>query len=284
MIGIYKITNKNNNKSYIGQSIHCGKRLDEHSKGEQFIDEIIQLEGIENFDFNILKEVDKEELNYWEDYYIIKYNTLFPNGYNRKMNTSKDIQKEIKKLLEEKVPEEAEEELSICSETLAFKGTLFKIYIGLFFSSITYNDLYYIDKRKSSIVKLSKESNISRPTLYKYYEILKEKGIIKEDEKYIYIKKIKEITNYITKEEFKIMNYKKLYVLWKIRQNNNYGIKDFYLYELFWGEDERKKLNASSNKTIRRILEELIEIKKISVRLPKTTGHNLTIEIESIKS
>lgn len=284
MIGIYKITNKNNNKSYIGQSIHCGKRLDEHSKGEQFIDEIIQLEGIESFDFNILKEVDKEELNYWEDYYIIKYNTLFPNGYNRKMNTSKDIQKEIKKLLEEKVPEEAEEELSICSETLAFKGTLFKIYIGLFFSSITYNDLYYIDKRKSSIVKLSKESNISRPTFYKYYEILKEKGIIKEDEKYIYIKEIKEITNYITKEEFKIMNYKKLYVLWKIRQNNNYGIKDFYLYELFWGEDERKKLNASSNKTIRRILEELIEIKKISVRLPKTTGHNLTIEIESIKS
>lgn len=284
MIGIYKITNKNNNKSYIGQSIHCGKRLDEHSKGEQFIDEIIQLEGIENFDFNILKEVDKEELNYWEDYYIIKYNTLFPNGYNRKMNTSKDIQKEIKKLLEEKVPEEAEEELSICSETLAFKGTLFKIYIGLFFSSITYNDLYYIDKRKSSIVKLSKESNISRPTFYKYYEILKEKGIIKEDEKYIYIKEIKEITNYITKEEFKIMNYKKLYVLWKIRQNNNYGIKDFYLYELFWREDERKKLNASSNKTIRRILEELIEIKKISVRLPKTTGHNLTIEIESIKS
>jgi hypothetical protein len=284
MIGIYKITNKNNNKSYIGQSIHCGKRLDEHSKGEQFIDEIIQLEGIENFDFNILKEVDKVELNYWEDYYIIKYNTLFPNGYNRKMNTNKNTQKEIKKLLEEKMPEEIEKELSIHPETLVFKGTLFKIYIGLFFSSNTYNDLYYIDKSKSSIVKLSKESNISRPTFYKYYEILKEKDIIKEDERYIYVKEIKEITNYITKEEFKIMNYKKLYVLWKIRQNNNYGIKDFYLYELFWGEDERKKLNTSSNKTIKRILEELIEIKKISARFPKTTGHNLTIEIESIKS
>ena len=111
-----------------------------------------------------------------------------------------------------------------------------------------------------------------------------EKGIIKEDEKYIYIKEIKKITNYITKEEFKVMNYKKLYVLWKIRQNNNYGIKDFYLYELFWGEDERKKLNTSSNKTIKRILDELIEVKKILVRFPKTTGHNLTIEIESIKS
>lgn len=38
MIGIYKITNKLNNKSYIGQSIHCGKRLDEHTKGNQLID------------------------------------------------------------------------------------------------------------------------------------------------------------------------------------------------------------------------------------------------------
>lgn len=35
MIGIYRITNKLNNKSYIGQSVHCGKRLDEHSKGTQ---------------------------------------------------------------------------------------------------------------------------------------------------------------------------------------------------------------------------------------------------------
>ena len=33
LIGIYKIENKLNKKSYIGQSIHCGKRLDEHSKG-----------------------------------------------------------------------------------------------------------------------------------------------------------------------------------------------------------------------------------------------------------
>ena len=39
MIGIWSDksdqTNKLNNKSYIGQSVHCGKRLDEHSKGTQ---------------------------------------------------------------------------------------------------------------------------------------------------------------------------------------------------------------------------------------------------------
>ena len=81
MIGIYRITNKLNNKSYIGQSVHCGKRLDEHSKGTQLIDEIIQIEGIENFNFEILKEVEKNELNYWEDYFIIKFGTMFPSGY-----------------------------------------------------------------------------------------------------------------------------------------------------------------------------------------------------------
>lgn len=53
----------------------------------------------------------------------------------------------------------------------------------------------------------------------------------------------------------------------------------------YFGERmKEKKLNTSSNKIIRRILEELIEVKKISARLPKTTGYNLTIEIESIKS
>ena len=84
MIGIYKITNKLTQKSYIGQSIHCGKRLDEHSKGSQLIDQIIQIEGIENFQFEILKTCESADLSYWEDYYIIKYNTMYPNGYNKK--------------------------------------------------------------------------------------------------------------------------------------------------------------------------------------------------------
>ena len=51
MVGIYKITNKLNNKAYIGQSVHCGKRLDEHYKGNQLIDDVIRQDGIVNFTF-----------------------------------------------------------------------------------------------------------------------------------------------------------------------------------------------------------------------------------------
>lgn len=90
MVGVYKITNKQNGKSYIGQSVHCGKRLDEHCGGSQLIDEIIQIDGIENFTFEILKNVEKSELSLWEDYYILKYNTMFPNGYNQKWNCNQE--------------------------------------------------------------------------------------------------------------------------------------------------------------------------------------------------
>lgn len=112
MIGIYKITNKLNGKSYIGQSIHCGKRLDEHCNGNQLIDEVIQLEGIENFTFEILKQCDKSELAKWEDYYIIQYNTMFPEGYNKRWNTAP------KERLSTISPVEQEIEISENLETL----------------------------------------------------------------------------------------------------------------------------------------------------------------------
>lgn len=100
MVGIYKITNKLNGKSYIGQSIHCDKRFKEHCYGKkQFIDETIQLEGKENFIFELLEECEKDQLNEREDYYIAKYNTIFPNGYNKRWNTplkdKLDIKEEI---------------------------------------------------------------------------------------------------------------------------------------------------------------------------------------------
>lgn len=91
MIGIYKITNIINNKSYIGQSINIDKRLYEHKykafyKTDRSYNSAIhpafRKYGIENFSFEILEECLLEELDEKEKYYIQKYNSLIPNGYN----------------------------------------------------------------------------------------------------------------------------------------------------------------------------------------------------------
>ena len=57
---------------------------------------MIRQDGIVNFTFEILKEVNKEDLSYCEDYYIMKYNTLFPNGYNKKWNCNNKVRNKIK--------------------------------------------------------------------------------------------------------------------------------------------------------------------------------------------
>lgn len=84
MIGIYKITNKINNKSYIGQSVHIERRWIEHcipSSNSQ-IAQAIKQNGKENFDFQVLEECSIKELDEKEKYYIKKFNTINPNGYN----------------------------------------------------------------------------------------------------------------------------------------------------------------------------------------------------------
>ena len=85
MIGIYKFTNKINNKSYIGQSVNINRRYKEHKniyrENTIFHDALIEF-GFSNFIFTIVEECKINELNDKEIYYIKKYNTLFPNGYN----------------------------------------------------------------------------------------------------------------------------------------------------------------------------------------------------------
>ena len=82
--GIYKIQNLINHKIYIGQSVNIEKRLSVHksSKDNCYIHNAIQKYGIMNFDFSIVESCPKQELDEKEIYYIKKYNSLIPNGYN----------------------------------------------------------------------------------------------------------------------------------------------------------------------------------------------------------
>lgn len=91
VIGIYKITNKINKKSYIGQSINIQKRVHQHfwkakcKKDVSYnsaLHNAIRKYGQINFQIEILQECSVENIDEKEKYYIKYYNTLVPNGYN----------------------------------------------------------------------------------------------------------------------------------------------------------------------------------------------------------
>ena len=81
---IYKITNKVNGMSYIGQTRYTVEfrwRQHQHKKDNTYLHNSIRKYGIENFTVETLEECSVEELNSKEIYYIAKYNT-FNEGYN----------------------------------------------------------------------------------------------------------------------------------------------------------------------------------------------------------
>ena len=98
MIGIYKITNKINNHSYVGKSINIQERWNEHKRESMLPEEkwqqnkrheqtklhkAIRKYGVESFLFEIIEECSINELNEKEIYWIAYYNTyLNPEHYN----------------------------------------------------------------------------------------------------------------------------------------------------------------------------------------------------------
>lgn len=85
---IYKITNKVNNKIYIGQTTTSIKtRMSKHYNRAKTginltgIDAAIQKYGKNNFEVEKIIECPNEDLNAQEQYYINKYDS-FNNGYN----------------------------------------------------------------------------------------------------------------------------------------------------------------------------------------------------------
>lgn len=88
--GIYKITNKINQHSYIGQAIDIETRWNKEKKRafdplsneyQKSLSQAFRKYGLENFLFEILEECEVNDLDAKEQYYISFYNTYF-NGYN----------------------------------------------------------------------------------------------------------------------------------------------------------------------------------------------------------
>ena len=82
-------------KSYIGQSVDIEERFREHKRATEYsrvslISRVIKKYGVENFEFRILLECDKngDILDKFEIDAIKSYNTIHPNGYNIKSGGS----------------------------------------------------------------------------------------------------------------------------------------------------------------------------------------------------
>ena len=87
-IGIYKITNLINGKSYIGKSKNIETRFVYHktpcrwSKEENKpLYKAFKKYGLDNFNFDVIEECKEDELNIKEIYWIGYYDT-YKNGYN----------------------------------------------------------------------------------------------------------------------------------------------------------------------------------------------------------
>lgn len=87
MIGIYLITNRINNKKYVGQSINITQRWRSHRTnyhtGDTYLYRAIRKYGLESFSFEVITECAAESLDELEKYWIKQYNSNDPEyGYN----------------------------------------------------------------------------------------------------------------------------------------------------------------------------------------------------------
>lgn len=85
MIGIYKYQNKTNGKIYIGQSVNIMKRKWEHLSNPSpysYFDQVLKQIGEKEFDFEIVEECSKSELDDKEKYWIAFYNCCVLDNRN----------------------------------------------------------------------------------------------------------------------------------------------------------------------------------------------------------
>lgn len=108
---IYLIINNINKKKYIGQTIQLdiNKRWNKHKLvNKSYIGTCLynayKKYGIENFTFKIICICFDEDTNKFEEEYVKKYNTLYPNGYNMiEGGKNRKFTHIVKQLISEKI-------------------------------------------------------------------------------------------------------------------------------------------------------------------------------------
>jgi len=86
MFYIYQLKNKINGKLYVGFTGNLQERLTKHRNGNsklKYLTRAIKKYGWDNFEVNIIfQSINQNKTLKKESYYILKMNTLAPNGYN----------------------------------------------------------------------------------------------------------------------------------------------------------------------------------------------------------
>lgn len=94
MQGIYKITNITNNKCYIGKSNNIERRWQDHKRLAFLLNskeynkalyQAIRKYGIDNFNFEIIEELDNYDLSSEREIFWIAYYNSFKEGYNESL-------------------------------------------------------------------------------------------------------------------------------------------------------------------------------------------------------
>ena len=116
-IGIYKITNKVNGKSYIGQSVNIERRWTNHtsvSKNENNkkymypLSQAFRKYGMNNFSFEILEICEENDLTTRETYYYNKYNPEYClTAPDENFFQNEETRRKISNSLKGRVPSEA---------------------------------------------------------------------------------------------------------------------------------------------------------------------------------
>ena len=89
MIGIYKIENISNGKTYFGQTVDYEKRKDAHIRAlnggyhrNRYLQSAWMKYGAQSFRFSFVESCDEKDLDMLERAYILCHKTLAPTGYN----------------------------------------------------------------------------------------------------------------------------------------------------------------------------------------------------------